>query len=88
MLVLRDLFGTFGFRLVLVFLVLVPNTYVAVFSYIFPPVLLSMCHVFFWLNGFVVPVTCDSSALLETVVYFEFCTSVPMSMLCLYPFIH
>ena len=29
---------TFGFRLVLAFLVLVPNTYV-------------LCHVFFWLNG-------------------------------------
>ena len=37
----------------------------------------------------VVPVTCESSVLLETVVYFEFCTFVPVSVfkqLSLYSF--
>ena len=94
MLVLGDLI--FGFRLVVVFLVLVPNTYVLCLLYS----AISSCSaecvscvlLAEWPRSLMLCLSpVKSSVLLETVVYFEFCTSVPMSVfkwLCLYSFSH
>ena len=75
------LFIHVGFRLILVFPVLVLHTYVLRLLYsAISSFLLSVCHVFFWLNSLgasCCPCHQKSSTLLETVVHFAF-------HLCLY----
>ena len=82
-LVLGDCFVHVGFSLVVVFFGLVPNTFVLTLIAFRGITVLPCVSCVLWLNSLghcVVPITCESSVLLKTVVYFVFCTSICVSI--------